>query len=65
MAGNRDTFLKKDYIQVVGHTAVEKIDIKGKSTGGRYYFIDTFDTSNQFLIYENEEFKIGDYPTIL
>ena len=28
-------------------------------------FIDTFDTSNQFLVYENEEFKVGDYPTIL
>jgi hypothetical protein len=59
MAGNRDTFLKKDYIQVVGHTAVEKIDIKGKSTGGRYYFIDTLDTSSQFLIYEDGEFKVG------
>jgi predicted MPP superfamily phosphohydrolase len=59
MAGNRDTFLKKDYIQVVGHTAVEKIDIKGKSTGGRYYFIDTLDTSSQFLVYEDGEFKVG------
>jgi predicted MPP superfamily phosphohydrolase len=59
MAGNRDTFLKKDYIQVVGHTAVEKIDIKGKSTGGRYYFIDTLDTSSQFLIYKDGEFKVG------
>jgi hypothetical protein len=59
IAGNRDTFLKTDYIQVVGHTAVKKIDIKGKSTGGRYYFIDTFDDSSQFLIYENEEFRIG------
>jgi hypothetical protein len=59
MAGNRDTFLKKNYIQVVGHTAVEKIDIKGKSTGGRYYFIDTFDDSSQFLIYEDGEFKVG------
>jgi len=62
IAGNRDTFLKKEYIQVVGHTAVRKIDIKGKATGGRYYFIDTFDTSGQFLIYENEEFRLGEYP---
>ena len=62
MAGNRDTFLKTDYIQVVGHTAVRKIDIKGKSTGSRYYFIDTFDTSYQFLVYENEEFRLGEYP---
>jgi hypothetical protein len=62
MAGNRDTFLKTDYIQVVGHTQVRKIDIEGKATGGRYYFIDTFDTSGQFLIYENEEFRLGEYP---
>jgi predicted phosphodiesterase len=62
MAGNRDTFLKTDYIQVVGHTHVRKIDIEGKATGGRYYFIDTFDTSGQFLIYENEEFRLGEYP---
>jgi len=60
MAGNRDTFLKTDYIQVVGHTQVEKIDIKGKSTGGRYYFIDTLDTSSQFLIYKDGEFKVGE-----
>ena len=57
--------MKIYYIQVVGHTHVKKIDIEGKSTGGRYYFIDTFDTSNQFLVYEDGEFKIGDYPTIL
>ena len=62
MAGNKDTFLKTDYIQVVGHTHVRKIDIEGKATGGRYYFIDTFDTSGQFLIYENEEFRLGEYP---
>jgi predicted phosphodiesterase len=62
MAGNRDTFLKTDYIQVVGHTHVRKIDIEGKATGGRYYFIDTFDTSGQFLIYENEKFRLGEYP---
>jgi len=60
IAGNRDTFLKEEYIQVVGHTQVRKIDIKGKSTGGRYYFIDTFDTSTQFLIYEDGKFKVGE-----
>jgi predicted phosphodiesterase len=62
IAGNRGTFLKTDYIQVVGHTHVAKIDIEGKSTGGRYYFIDTFDTSGQFLVYENKEFRLGEYP---
>ena len=43
----------------MGHTHVIKIDIEGKATGGRYYFIDTLDTSTQFLIYENNEFKVG------
>jgi len=60
ISGNRNTFLKTDYIQVVGHTKVRKIDIEGKATGGRYYFIDTFDDSSQFLIYENGEFKVGE-----
>jgi hypothetical protein len=60
IAGNRDTFLKTEYIQVVGHTQVRKIDIKGKATGGRYYFIDTLDTSTQFLVYEDGKFKVGE-----
>ena len=60
IAGNRDTFLKEEYIQVVGHTQVRKIDIEGKATGGRYYFIDILDDLNQFLIYEDGEFKVGE-----
>jgi hypothetical protein len=60
MVGNKDTFLKEEYIQVVGHTQVRKIDIEGKATGGRYYFIDILDTSNQFLIYEDGKFRIGE-----
>ncbi len=59
LAGNRDSFLKTDYIQVVGHTAVRKIDIDGKATGGRYYFIDTLDTTSTYLVYENNEFSVG------
>ena len=60
LAGNRDTFLKEEYIQVVGHTQVKKIDIEGKATGGRYYFIDILDDLSQFLIYEDGEFKVGE-----
>jgi hypothetical protein len=41
---------KKDIIQVVGHTWVEQIDKKGKSTGGRYYFVDTQETSKEYMI---------------
>lgn len=60
LAGNKDTFLKEEYIQVVGHTQVRKIDIEGKATGGRYYFIDILDDLSQFLIYEDGEFKVGE-----
>ena len=41
------------YIQVVGHTGQNCIDIKGKSTGGKYYFIDTLETSGEYLIIED------------
>jgi len=40
MKANYDT-LRNQIIQVVGHTTRKQIDIKGMSTGGRYYFIDT------------------------
>lgn len=55
---NFGTDLKKNYIQIVGHTQQNQIDIKGKSTGGKYYYIDTL-PSGQYLIEENDEFKIG------
>lgn len=55
---NRGTRLKDDVIQVVGHTQVETIDIKGRSTGGRYYYIDALH-NGQYLIEENGKFKIG------
>ena len=47
--------LKKDYIQIVGHTQMRRLDLDGsdKFTGGRYYFIDTMDTSGQYLIIED------------
>ena len=40
--------LKKQYVQIVGHTAVKQID-PGKATGGRYYFIDCFDNIAQYI----------------
>ena len=51
-------FLKTDYIQIAGHTQVRKIDIEGKATGGRYYFIDAID-EHQYLIYDDGKFKLG------
>lgn len=50
---------KKKYIQVVGHTVQNCIDIKGKSTGGRYYFTDVLGTSQEYLIIEDWEVKLG------
>ena len=57
MAGNKETFLKTDYIQIVGHTGVKMIDM-GKATGGRYYFIDAID-AGQYLIYKDGKFELG------
>jgi hypothetical protein len=53
--------LKKDYIQVVGHTQRQKIDIDGsdKFTGGRYYFIDTMDTSGQYLVIQDNQLTVN------
>jgi hypothetical protein len=53
--------LKKDYIQIVGHTQVVKLDLDGamKAMGGRYYLIDCQGTTGEYLIIENDKFKIG------
>ena len=59
MAANKKT-LRKQIIQVVGHTPQETIDIKGKSTGGRYYFIDTLEYGqNQYLIVKDGVVSLG------
>ena len=52
---NHEKGLKKDYIQIVGHTQMKKIDLTGsdKFTGGRYYFIDTMDTSGDYLVIQD------------
>ena len=55
---NKNSDLKKQYVQIVGHTQQDTIDIKGKSTGGRYYYIDTL-PSGEYLIDEDGEFRIG------
>ena len=62
-SSNKNSELKKQYIQIVGHTQQDTIDIKGKSTGGRYYYIDTL-PSGEYLIDEDDEFRTG-YCTIV
>jgi hypothetical protein len=53
------TEYRKKYIQVVGHTTQNKIDIKGVSTGGRFYFIDTLGTSGEYLIVNDNQFTVN------
>tara|TARA_Y100000389_G_C17290536_1_gene427801 strand:- start:39 stop:824 length:786 start_codon:yes stop_codon:yes gene_type:complete len=55
---NKNTDLKKNYIQIVGHTQQDNIDIKGKATGGKYYYIDTL-PSGEYLIDVGGEFSVG------
>ena len=57
---NRDT-LRDQFIQVVGHTTQGKIDTEGKSTGGRYYYIDTLGTSGEYMVINNDEIKFPTY----
>jgi|694.fasta_scaffold14722_24 hypothetical protein len=56
-----DRSLKKDYIQIVGHTQVVRLDLDTaiKAMGGRYYLIDCQETTGEYLIIENDKFKIG------
>jgi len=60
MEVNRD-YLRKEIIQVVGHTSMKQIDIEGKATGGRYYFIDCLDTSGEYLIITDGEVTVNSY----
>jgi hypothetical protein len=56
MNANYDT-LRTQIRQVVGHTTRNQIDIEGKATGGRYYFIDTM--PKQYLIITDGEVSLG------
>ena len=59
MNANKKT-LRKKIIQVVGHTPQDNIDIEGKSTGGRYYFIDTLEyNQGQYLIVKDGVISLG------
>lgn len=53
--------LKNDYIQIVGHTHMRRIDLEGsdKFTGGRYYFIDTMEDSGDYLIIQNNQLSVN------
>lgn len=56
MVANYDT-LRTKVRQVVGHTHMKEIDIEGKSTGGRYYFIDTM--PKHYLVVRDGDVHLG------
>jgi hydrogenase maturation factor len=59
MTANKKT-LRKKIVQVVGHTPQDNIDIEGKATGGRYYFIDTLEyNQGQYLIVTDGVVSLG------
>lgn len=50
MKSNKDKLIHQNLIQIVGHTMVTKIDIEGKATGGKYFFIDSLDNKEYLVI---------------
>jgi predicted phosphodiesterase len=57
---NYEHWLKNNFIQIVGHTGVDKIDFLGKSTGGRYYFVDTMHWKNfEYLTIINNQLNLN------
>jgi predicted phosphodiesterase len=62
MRSNKDT-LRKQIIQVVGHTQQEQIDTKGMATGGRYYYIDTLGTSGEYMIINDNEISFDTWKS--
>jgi hypothetical protein len=61
LKSNKDTWLKEKHIQVVGHTQVNKIDVAGKATGGKYYLIDTLGTTGEYMMIEDDKITFPVY----
>jgi hypothetical protein len=58
---NNSHTIKKDYIQIVGHTTQKRVDVKGVATDGRFYFLDTLRTSGQYGIIEFNNITFNSY----
>jgi len=59
LKANKKSELKSKYIQIVGHTHMKHIDFEGKSSGGRYYFVDTLDDSQEYLTIVDGQIKLN------
>jgi predicted phosphodiesterase len=62
MRANRDT-LRKEIIQIFGHTQIDQIDTKGGATGGRYYNIDCLGTSGEYMIINDNEISFNTWKS--
>jgi len=51
--------IKKHYIQIVGHTQMRRlsVELSKQLTGGKYYFIDTMETTGEYLIIEDNKLR--------
>jgi hypothetical protein len=58
MAANRET-LRKQVIQVVGHTGVTTMTGQENMSGGRYFLTDCLEESGEYLIIEDNNLRIG------
>jgi hypothetical protein len=53
--------LKNDYIQIVGHTQMKRlsVELSKQFTGGKYYFIDTMETTGQYLVCQDNKLTVN------
>lgn len=61
MRANKKSEIKKQYIQIYGHTETSGINLNHihKAAGGKYYNIDCLATSGEYLVIEEDKIKIG------
>ena len=64
MKSNKNTPLKENYIQVFGHTQQSKVDRTGNYTGGKYYCLDTLETSGEYMILESNFISFRSFKEI-
>jgi hypothetical protein len=53
--------LKNNYIQIVGHTQMKRlsVELSKQFTGGKYYFIDTMETTGEYLVHQDNKLKVN------
>jgi len=57
-SNKKNKFIKEKYTQIVGHTTQDYLNLSGKTTGGKYIYIDTLGVG-EYLIEEDGVLKVG------